>query len=80
MYPNPADDNIIVQTEYPIENTTINLYNVSGVVIKKEIAAFAGNQAEININYLPAGSYFIRIQNGERVFYEIIQINHYQTH
>jgi hypothetical protein len=70
VYPNPtAGDmtiNFVVQDQ---GNATIDIVDLSGkVYLTKVIETYKGNNAsEFNVNRLPVGTYFVRMDNGKEV-------------
>lgn len=64
--PNPAIDYINVNIDSPIqEEFTMNILNVNGQLMQSQIWALnkSDNKAEIQINDLPAGMYFLQMVN-----------------
>src|SRR6056297_2056732 len=59
VYPNPASDIITVAVENGKRVSTINIYNMIGSIMK--VVELNGNQKEIDISELPAGSYIISV-------------------
>jgi len=61
VYPNPASDIITVAVENGKRVSTINIYNMIGSIMK--VVELNGNQKEIDISELPAGSYIISVED-----------------
>jgi ligand-binding sensor domain-containing protein len=62
IYPNPVSNIITVSFDSNIEaNTTLNIYNVSGSMVKSEL--LKQNQQQINIGDLDNGIYVIEIKS-----------------
>jgi hypothetical protein len=59
LYPNPANEWIVINSLMTVEATTFELINIHGVVISKHI--FEGASTKIDLSDLPTGYYFIRI-------------------
>ena len=61
IYPNPVDDNLIIETDVKIEE--IGIYDVFG----RQQLAVSGQQSDISVIDLNAGVYLIKImtENGE---------------
>lgn len=72
IYPNPASDYLKIVSDLPID--MITLYNNMGRKIK-EIKLQNVNTAEININYLNSGLYFVQIDSKNSTIVEKIIIN-----
>ncbi len=58
IYPNPADEVIHLQGEFP-PNTQAAIYNMPGI---KVMDFTLENNTELNISTLPAGAYIIRAE------------------
>lgn len=61
LFPNPAKDFVSVNGLNPSLKTTLSVFNISGKLIQ-QFKATAQSQS-INIQQLPAGSYYIKIQS-----------------
>ncbi|MEA3316757.1 MAG: GEVED domain-containing protein, partial [Bacteroidota bacterium] len=61
VYPIPANNYINVEVVNGIKYGAVNIYNINGMLVKA--ANIQGNETEINISKLPAGSYIIRIDD-----------------
>ncbi|MCB2196334.1 MAG: T9SS type A sorting domain-containing protein [Bacteroidetes bacterium] len=61
IYPNPATSDITVSVVNGTKRGTISVYNVIGSLIK--VVEIEGNEREINISDLPAGSYIISVED-----------------
>ncbi len=62
VFPNPADNMIYVENA---ENAQINVMNMVGQVVASKVAD--SNRESINISDLSEGTYIIRIENGNEV-------------
>jgi photosystem II stability/assembly factor-like uncharacterized protein len=60
VYPNPVSGEFYIKTDY---RGNLHLFNVSGKLVQKEIV----NQevTKINIQSLPKGIYFLKLENGQ---------------
>ncbi len=69
IYPNPANDNVLINFSENISVQEIEILNNSSEVISKT-GMFRGNNQEtsINISGLSPGTYFIRIKTDNEVF------------
>jgi len=61
VYPNPAIDYITVTVENGSRVGTISIYNMIGSLVKVE--EINGNEKEVDISDLPAGSYIISVED-----------------
>jgi len=61
VYPNPADSYINVSITNGIKTGTISIYNIVGSLVKS--IDIDGNEKEINVSELPAGSYLISVDD-----------------
>jgi len=61
IYPIPANNYINIEVANGIKYGDVNIYNINGVLVKA--ANIQGNELEINISDLPAGSYIIRVED-----------------
>ncbi len=64
IFPNPATDKISLYSSE--DSSVVRFYSVYGELIMEFFATFGTN--EININTLPAGIYFVEINNGNKIF------------
>jgi len=63
VYPNPSSGSVVVQWDAGNSSSaTITILNIEGQVVYKTIAHNASGTANINLSYLPNGSYFVNIQ------------------
>jgi hypothetical protein len=67
VYPNPATEKITVTINNQNRNTSAQLCNITGAVVKT-IPALYSSPTEISISELPAGIYFLRLNSGKSVF------------
>lgn len=58
IYPNPTKDKIAISTNVSLKNSRINIYSVSGKLVK---TAIINNQSEIDVSNLQKGAYFTKI-------------------
>jgi len=61
IYPIPANNYINVEVVNGNKYGVVNIYNINGMLVKA--ANIQGNEMEINISDLPAGSYIIRVED-----------------
>lgn len=67
VYPNPAQDWIIVQTKDLKTTYKIQIYNVSGLLIHEQHLENINGQNKIDVRDFPKGTYFVSIYNQERI-------------
>lgn len=67
IYPNPATEKITIEQSEPGSNMngTVSIFGTTGQELIKQQAQ--GSKAEIEISSLPAGIYFVRLRNSEKV-------------
>jgi len=61
FYPNPVDENIIVQLSQPCENCRIEITNTLGGLVQS--AEFKVQGMQLDIHLLPEGVYFISVRS-----------------
>ena len=61
FYPNPVDENIIVQLSQPCENCRMEITNTLGGLVQS--AEFKVQSMQLDIHLLPAGVYFISVHS-----------------
>jgi PKD repeat protein len=66
LFPNPASDNIIINYGKTLKNSTLEIYDVTGQLIKKENIDQASTQS-INISEFPKGLYILKISDGKNL-------------
>ncbi|MBR5332110.1 MAG: T9SS type A sorting domain-containing protein [Muribaculaceae bacterium] len=64
IYPNPVEEEATIETQQDIES--IAIYNMAGAMVQFDYAV-DGNKARVNLSSLPAGIYFVNINNGNGV-------------
>jgi hypothetical protein len=70
LYPNPVSDYLKINNI--IEATDINIYNVTGQLVKK-VSAATGS-VDIDVNNLSNGIYIVKMQSGKNTCTEKIQV------
>jgi len=64
IIPNPSNDKIIISSPAITGNTLLSIFKVSGEkVLERQLTE---NESQININALPQGVYFVRVQDEKR--------------
>ena len=66
IYPNPSNDYLNVKLNNNRDNATINLYDISGVLVKSQ--ATSDSFIRMNIRNLPTGAYVVKVQTKKGVF------------
>jgi hypothetical protein len=61
IYPNPADNQIIMKSNYGLDSITI--YDINGRLLKTIINESDTLEKQIDVTYLPEGLYFLEIQS-----------------
>ncbi|GHT12724.1 hypothetical protein FACS189415_3080 [Bacteroidia bacterium] len=61
IYPNPVQNNIVVESSNIKAGDRLNIYDVNGHFVRTFNAA--GNQTEINLSGLPLGTYILKVNN-----------------
>ncbi len=64
LYPNPSKDVITINGLHASAKTTLSLFSVSGKLIQQ--SSSSNESYQFNIQKLAAGSYYVRIQSGEK--------------
>jgi hypothetical protein len=70
LFPNPTNDNILVELKEGIDSYTI--YNLSGSVVYKKSLTQKSNNIEISLKFIKQGTYFLELRNQSSVFHEIV--------
>jgi len=72
LYPNPAHDFITLEIPNALQNSTVDIINISGQVIKS--FSLAKNQKLLDISNIPAGVYLVSIQmDGNHILKKIVK-------
>ena len=70
IYPNPAVDNINFNLKQNYsKDLQLSIYSSLGVLVKQQQLISFGDNYKINIQQLPVGVYFIRLQSNKKVVY-----------
>lgn len=67
LYPNPAQSHAFVQSAIPLQNATLRLYNSKGSCVQ-QYEQLEGTQWELPVHELPAGLYWVVLQDGQQRF------------
>lgn len=63
IYPNPMSASATLQTNYPINNATLTIYNTHGQTVK-QVTHISGHNIKISRENLQNGLYFIHLTEG----------------
>ncbi len=66
VFPNPATDRIVFETTKPEKERKLNIFNISGQLIKQ--VDFDQKRLQVNLNGLPAGNYSYRVFAGHQLY------------
>ncbi len=65
IYPNPAYDRVVIASPVPVENASIELYNLLGTkVTSKFLSEFS--EYELDVSAIPSGTYILMVQGDNR--------------
>jgi hypothetical protein len=62
LYPNPAQDQVLLQSTQALHNATLRLYDSKGLCVLS-MAHVEGRQCELPLHELPAGLYWVVLQD-----------------
>ncbi len=66
LHPNPMITSTTIQTNYPVNNATLTIYNTHGQSVK-QVPNISGNDIKISREYLQSGLYFIHLTEGNTI-------------
>jgi hypothetical protein len=67
MYPNPAKDVVTLQYDLAVANATVEVFDLTGRLIKNvALNSFSGTN-ELNVSAYPAGIYLVLVKQGAAV-------------
>jgi hypothetical protein len=64
VYPNPTSQKLTISADIPLKNTIVNIYSISGKLIKSEIPNALN---EIDVSKLSAGTFLLKIYSEDGV-------------
>ena len=68
VYPNPASDELIIQSSSLIEQTLVKVFSLNGqVVIFESINPSSSGEIELNVSHLSPGVYTLSLENGSGI-------------
>ena len=67
IYPNPANDNITIESTIVNKDAMISIYNIQGELLLQQ--TMLQNKTNVNVSALPSGLYFVKVktEKGEAV-------------
>ncbi|GAA4274341.1 immunoglobulin-like domain-containing protein [Aquimarina gracilis] len=69
LYPNPTRSNVsLALPQTAIEKLTVTIYNTLGAVVHSKTYSKVGNQVALPMEDLPAGAYFVRVNEVAKTF------------
>ena len=60
IFPNPANDKLVIQAKFPIDQITI--LDINGKLLKSSVLSNSKKECELNVSELSQGIYFLKIQ------------------
>jgi len=66
VYPNPASDKIIIESDHVFSNATIQVFNLNGMQVIGE-KLYNQNKAVIDVKMLPAGLYIVKMSSPSKI-------------
>ncbi|QQR87612.1 MAG: T9SS type A sorting domain-containing protein [Flavobacteriales bacterium] len=63
IYPNPASEFVTVSSASQLVNAQLRVFDIHGQVVLSDHVA--GTNCRISVAHLPAGTYYVRLQDGE---------------
>ena len=67
-FPNPASDVVYINSSQKMESGELKIFDISGkMVLQKEVSKLDGENIEIDISNLGAGTYLIQVSNDGRL-------------
>lgn len=80
IYPNPNTGkfNLVLSSSEVIKNATINVYSLNSKIVYSEKTFSDSNKLfkQLDLSDLPAGSYFLKVNNEKQVFISKLFLNH----
>ncbi len=68
VYPNPASDELIIQSSSLIEQTLVKVFSLNGqLVIFESINPSSSGEIELNVSHLSPGVYTLSLENGSGI-------------
>ncbi len=75
IFPNPTQDNITIKLGQTGQNVNVDIFDLQGRVIQKEVINKSQDQIQLSLSSLQSGIYFVRLvsKNGNAVKRIIVQ-------
>lgn len=71
IYPNPSNDGIVYLDTKKIKYTKIEVLNILGSIVAVETKETSvSDKVRLDLNTIPAGTYFVRVTAGDKVYTE----------
>ena len=67
LYPNPAKDLVIIQHNLEIENATVEVYDISGRIVYKNLLASTSGELQLNTGNYQSGIYLVIVKQNNKV-------------
>lgn len=75
VYPNPVHGNLTIRMQQPLSATSqLTITDIAGRKVKESMIGASGNTINLDVESLPSGKYFIRIQNENELINESFMI------
>lgn len=75
IYPNPASEFIVIKNQEPfLADVKVNIFNISGRLIKETWISKGNNTLQVDIADFPMGQYVVKLSNNEWVTHATITI------
>ncbi len=71
IYPNPSNDGVVFLDTKKVNFSKIEVVNILGAtVLTENKEAIRNEKVKLDLNTLPAGTYFVRVTSGDKIFTE----------
>lgn len=70
LYPNPADKQVIVSFDKPLNNAVLAVYNTSGQLLNR--FDVNSTELEVNVETLATGNYIVELMVGQQRYYRVM--------
>ncbi|MFA7273879.1 MAG: T9SS type A sorting domain-containing protein [Crocinitomicaceae bacterium] len=71
IYPNPAEENLVVQSAESLDINSVRIYSVTGTQLSCKIESVSEKQLSIQVEHLLKGTYFLEVQNQQGKIYKV---------
>lgn len=76
IYPNPADNRVLMHFSGPIQNATISITDIAGKTLKQETVQSIQNELALQLGDLSNGIYLITIRTDKSLFSRPLIVKH----